>query len=82
MAYSAWADNDPGTHAEIIAADALLPLVALLGARSTSAVQEQAAGALVFLTFNADSVSSKIAAVGAIPPLVALLGAQSTAAVQ
>ena len=73
MASSAWVDNDPGTHAKIIAAGALPPLVALSGAGSTAAIQEQAAGTIFFLTSNAGSII-KITDAGAIPPLVALLG--------
>ena len=67
MAHSAWAKNDLDTPAEIIAAGALPPLVTLLGAHSTAAVQEVAAGAIFFLAFdNADNII-KIAAAGAIP---------------
>ena len=65
------------SHDKVIAAGALPALVALLGARSASAVQEVAAGVLWNLSFNADN-HVKIAAAGAIPPLVALLGSLGT----
>ena len=80
IAHSALVENDlDTTHAEIIAAGALPPLVAWLGAQSTAAVQV-AAGTLMLLAVNKNN-DVKIAEAGAIPPLVALLGAQSTAAV-
>ena len=82
MAHSAWAQNDPGPRDKILAAGALPPLVALLGTRSTAAVQEVAAGAIFFLAYdNAENII-KIAAAGSIPPLVTLLGSRSTEAVQ
>ena len=81
MADSAWDNNDSEAHAEIIAAGALPPLVALLSAGSSAAVQEQSAWAIFVLAFDSDSVI-KIIAAGAIPPLVALLGSHSTATAQ
>ena len=68
-------------HADIVAAGAISPLVALLGTQSTEAVQELAAVALSCLAVTVDN-RVKIAAAGVIPPLAILLGDQSLAALQ
>ena len=59
----------PGTFAKIVAAGAIPPLVAMLGAQSTAAAQEKAAGTLWNLA-NDDDTRVKVIAAGAIPPLV------------
>ena len=71
-----WQDNLVKVTAGVVS-----PLVALLGAHSTVAVQKHAARALRNLAACADN-QGPIAAAGAIPPLAALLGPASSAKVQ
>ena len=72
---------DCENNAKLVSAGAIIPLVALLDAKSTLAVQEAAARALKSLAFKNDENKIEISAAGAIPALVALLGDQCTAAV-
>lgn len=76
------AGNYPATHAKIIAAGAIPPLVALMGAQSTEWVVMLVAGALQNLSTNNAGNTTKIINAGAISPLVALLSALRPAAVQ
>ena len=66
---------------DVATAGAIPPLVALLGAPGSAAVQSEAVGALHCLAGHANN-EVRIAAAGAIPLLVALLGAHNTAVVQ
>ena len=73
LAYIAF--EDAGNQAEIVAAGAIIPIVDLLGSKS-SGVQESAAGALWYLIKDCTANRVKFAAAGAIPALVSLLGPQ------